>query len=46
MDGRTHFLTRTIERVSTEMNLHVLAYKMKRMIKLLGLEALMTAMRA
>jgi Transposase DDE domain len=43
--GATHFLTRTIERVSTEMSLHVLAYNMKRVIKLLGSEALMTAMR-
>jgi hypothetical protein len=30
--GATHFLTRTIERVSTEMSLHVLAYNMKRVI--------------
>jgi len=44
--GATHFLTRTIERVSAEMSLHVLAYNMKRVIKLLGSEALMTAMRA
>jgi len=44
--GATHFLTRTIERVSTEMSLHVLAYNMKRVIKLLGSDALMTAMRA
>ncbi|MGF6609292.1 transposase [Paraburkholderia sp. WSM4175] len=44
--GATHFLTRIIERVSTEMSLHVLAYNMKRVIKLLGSEALMTAMRA
>lgn len=34
--GATHFLTRTIEKVSTEMSLHVLAYNMKRLIKLLG----------
>jgi transposase len=44
--GATHFLTRTIERVSTEMSLHVLAYNMKRVIKLLGSEAIMMAMRA
>src|ERR1700686_3692191 len=31
--GATHFLTRTIERVSTEMSLHVLAYNMKRVTK-------------
>jgi len=44
--GATHFLTRTIGRVSTEMSLHVLAYNMKRVIKLLGPEAVMKAMRA
>ena len=44
--GATHFLTRTIERVSTEMSLHVLAYNMKRVITLLGSEAVMKAMRA
>ncbi|CAB3808781.1 IS1182 family transposase [Pararobbsia alpina] len=44
--GATHFLTRTIERVSTEMSLHVLAYNMKRVIKLLGMSAVMEAMRA
>lgn len=26
--GATHFLTRTLDRVSTEMNLHVLAYNL------------------
>jgi len=44
--GATHFLTRTIERVSTEMSLHVLAYNLKRVAKLLGSEAVMTSMRA
>ena len=34
--GATHFLTRTLERVRTEMSLHVLAYNMKRMMKILG----------
>ena len=34
--GSTHFLTRTLERVSTEMNLHVLAYNLKRVIRILG----------
>jgi len=28
--GSTHFLTRTLKNVSTEMSLHVLAYNMKR----------------
>jgi hypothetical protein len=43
--GSTHFLTRTMERVSTEMSLHVLAYIMKRVLKLLGSATLMKAMR-
>jgi len=44
--GATHFLTRTKERVSTEMSLHVLSYNMKRMINMLGVEALMKVMSA
>ena len=31
--GSTHFLTKRLPRVSTEMSLHVLAYNLKRMIK-------------
>jgi transposase len=34
--GATHFLTRTLKRVGTEMSLHVLAYNMKRVIATLG----------
>jgi transposase len=44
--GATHFLTKTLPRVSTEMSLHVLAYNMKRIIKILGSKALMEAMTA
>ena len=44
--GVTHFLTRTMERVSAEMSLHVLAYNMKRMIKIMGLGPLLEAIRA
>lgn len=44
--GATHFLTKTLPRVSTEMSLHVLAYNMKRVIKILGSKALMEAMTA
>lgn len=44
--GAAHFLTRTLDRVGTEMSLHVLAYNMKRVIKLLGTAALMHAMLA
>jgi hypothetical protein len=42
--GATHFLTKTLDRVSTEISLHVLAYNMKRVMKLLGSGALMEAM--
>ena len=42
--GATHFLTKTLDRVSTEMSLHVLAYNLKRVMKLLGAVALMEAM--
>lgn len=34
--GYTHFLTKTVPKVSTEMSLHVLAYNLKRMINILG----------
>ncbi len=44
--GATHFLTRTLDRVSTEMSLHVLAYNLKRVLNLLGSGALMAAMKA
>ena len=44
--GSTHFLTKTLDRVSTEMGLHVLAYNMKRMMKILGNKELIEAIRA
>ncbi len=44
--GATHFLIRTLGRVSTEMSLHVLAYNLKRVLRLLGSDALMAAMKA
>jgi len=43
--GWTHFRTKTLEHVSTEMNLHVLAYDLKRMIAILGMTQTMKAMR-
>jgi transposase len=43
--GWTHFLTKTIEHVSTEMSLHVLAYNFKRVIGILGMEGIMKAMK-
>lgn len=45
-DGGTHFLTRPLERVSTEMSLHILAYNLKRVMKIIGIEDLKTAMQA
>ena len=44
--GHTHFLTKTLPRVSTEMSLHVLAYNLKRVMAILGPKPLMEAMRA
>jgi transposase len=44
--GYTHFLTKTLDRVSTEMSLHVLAYNLKRVIKIVGMPALMETMVA
>ena len=44
--GATHFLTKTLPRVSTEMSLHVLAYNMKRAMQILGIVPLMAEIRA
>jgi transposase len=41
--GATHFLTRTVDKVRTEMSLHVLAYNLKRMIRIFGVGPLMAA---
>ncbi len=43
--GATHFLTKTLPRVSTEMSLHVLAYKFKRLIRIFVTQRLICAMR-
>jgi transposase len=43
--GWTHFLTKTLSRVRTEMSLHVLAYNLKRVMRILGIEELMRLMR-
>jgi hypothetical protein len=44
--GATHFLTRGLERVKTEMSLHVLAYNFRRLLVLLGMARMMNAIRA
>ena len=44
--GATHFQMKTLKHVATEMALHVLAYNMKRVMRILGVDGLMEAMRA
>ncbi len=44
--GATHFLTKTLKRVRTEMSLQVLAYNLKRVIAIKGVGALLAAARA
>ncbi len=44
--GATHFQMKTLKRVSTEMALHVLAYNLKRVMRILGIDELIMAMRA
>jgi len=44
--GSTHFLTKQLKNVSTEMSLHVLAYNMKRVMNILGTPAMIEAIRA
>ena len=43
--GATHFKTKSLKNVSTEMSLHVLAYNLKRVIAILGAGPLILAMR-
>ena len=42
--GSTHFLTRGLANVSTEMSLPVLAYNLKRVLSILGMPKTMKAM--
>ena len=44
--GATHFQMRGLNRVATEMSLHVLAYNLRRMITIFGVESLMKIVRA
>jgi Transposase DDE domain len=44
--GATHFLMKTLKRVSTEMALHVLAYNLTRVMNMMGVQPLLAAMRA
>jgi transposase len=42
--GSTHFLTKTLPRVRTEMSLHVLAYNIKRALQIFGTQPLIKSM--
>ena len=42
--GYTHFQMKTLKHVSTEMALHVLAYNLKRVMKIMGIGPLIAAM--
>ena len=44
--GATHFLSRTLPKVAAEMSLHVLAYNLKRVMRIMGNGPLMEALRA
>ena len=44
--GATHFLMKGLNNVQTEMSLSVLAYNIKRMIAIMGVRPLMTAIKA
>jgi Transposase DDE domain len=44
--GATHFLMKTLPRVSGEMALHVLAYNLTRVINIVGIRSMMAAIGA
>jgi len=41
--GSTYFQMKTLKNVGTEMSLHVLAYNMKRVMTILGVDGLIAA---
>jgi transposase len=44
--GATHFLMKRLKNVKTEISLHVLAYNLKRVIRILGAGPLIAAIQA
>ncbi len=44
--GSTHFQMKTLKRVRTEMALHVLAYNLKRVMTIIGIDPLIAALSA
>ena len=43
--GATHFLMKRLPKVATEMALHVLAYNLTRVMNIIGVKRLLTAMK-
>ena len=43
--GATHFLMKRLPKVASEMALHVLAYNLTRVMNIIGVQALVAAMR-
>jgi hypothetical protein len=43
--GSTHFLMKRLKNVKTEISLHVLAYNLKRAMRIVGIQPLMAAIR-
>jgi hypothetical protein len=43
--GYTHFLTRRLHNVATEMSLNVLAYNLRRVLRILGFGRTMMAVK-
>jgi hypothetical protein len=44
--GATHFLMKALQRVASEMALHVLAYNLTRVMNIVGIRPLMAAIGA
>src|SRR6478672_252580 len=44
--GATHFLTKTLPKVATEMAMHVLAYNLTRVMNIVGIKPFLAAIRA
>ena len=44
--GATHFLTKTVAKVKTEISLYILAYDIKRIIQMFGVLPLINIIRA
>lgn len=44
--GASHFQTKALKRVGTEMSLHALAYNLKRVMNIMGIRPLIAAIQA